>query len=177
MLPPAPPLFSTKTEPPISCCIHPAIMRAEMSEGPPGVFATTILIGRSGDAASSEPIRRNVGAARPVTTAPVALSIRRRDSRPVSRCWVISVSSLKVLSAMLESCRLGGNGTSSRSFALWLVDHRLRSDLTFGRFRIGSFQLYGVESSDVPDQISDLRHRACVVGYRSGLRRPGLRAV
>src|SRR6185436_7086574 len=79
MLPPAPPLFSTNTEPPITCCISAAIMRAEMSEGPPGVFATTILIGRSGNAASAEPIRRKVGAARPSAIAPVALSRRRRD--------------------------------------------------------------------------------------------------
>src|SRR5947208_1093601 len=78
MLPPAPPRFSTKTEPPISCCIHPAIMRAEISEGPPGVLATTILSGRSGYAAQAELMRRNVGAARPAAIAPVALRTRRR---------------------------------------------------------------------------------------------------
>jgi hypothetical protein len=48
ILPPAPPLFSTITLAPIASCIAAAMKRAMMSEGPPGVFATTILIGRSG---------------------------------------------------------------------------------------------------------------------------------
>jgi hypothetical protein len=36
------------TEPPIASCIAAAMIRAMMSEGPPGVLATTILTGRSG---------------------------------------------------------------------------------------------------------------------------------
>src|SRR4051812_24008041 len=79
MLPPAPPLFSTNTEPPRTCCISAAIMRAEMSEGPPGVLATTILSGRSGWGGSPDPTRRRVGAGRPAAIAPVALRTRRRD--------------------------------------------------------------------------------------------------
>ena len=48
ILPPPPPLFSTMTEPPIASCIAAAMMRAMMSDGPPGVLATTILIGTVG---------------------------------------------------------------------------------------------------------------------------------
>src|SRR3954453_10620590 len=91
MLPPAPPLFSTNTEPPSTCCISAAIMRAEMSEGPPGVLATTILIGRSGKAANAELIRRKVDAARPAAIAPVALRTRRRDVRFASFERVIGI--------------------------------------------------------------------------------------
>src|SRR4029434_1398400 len=67
ILPPPPPLFSTMTEPPIASCIAAAMMRAMMSDGPPGVLATTIQMGRSGYAAKAGAMRRTARAAhRPV---------------------------------------------------------------------------------------------------------------
>jgi hypothetical protein len=39
---------STKKVPPVACCIAAAMMRAMMSDGPPGVLATMIRTGRSG---------------------------------------------------------------------------------------------------------------------------------
>src|SRR5258707_326604 len=45
MLPPAPPLFSTTTEPTSCSVIASAMKRAMMSDGPPGVLATTIPAG------------------------------------------------------------------------------------------------------------------------------------
>jgi hypothetical protein len=41
-------LFSTTTEALIASCIAAAMKRAMMSDGPPGVLATTIRTGRSG---------------------------------------------------------------------------------------------------------------------------------
>src|SRR5579862_2480411 len=54
-------------------------MRATMSDGPPGVLATTNFTGRSGYAAYAEPTRRIEGAARPAASTPVLLRTRRRD--------------------------------------------------------------------------------------------------
>src|SRR5262245_37079251 len=90
ILPPPPPLFSTTTEALIASCIAAAMKRAMMSDGPPGVLATTILTGRSGYAANAVPMRRTAGAASP---ASAALIRRRRDGDPAT----LRVSLIRVL--------------------------------------------------------------------------------
>src|SRR5580692_8022931 len=64
---------------PVDCCSAAATSRPTMSEGPPGVFATTNFTGRSGYAAKADRIRKIDGA-----TAPTAL-IRPRREGPTQR--------------------------------------------------------------------------------------------
>jgi hypothetical protein len=89
ILPPPPPLFSTMKEPPFASCSAAAMMRAMMSEGPPGVLATTIRTGRSGKAASAEPMRRMTGAAKATASVLLALMKWRRESA-FSRLVIVS---------------------------------------------------------------------------------------
>src|ERR1044072_7426984 len=90
MLPPAPPRFSTMKDLPVDCSSAAVTMRAVMSDGPPGVFATTKRTGRSGEAASAERVRRMAGIATPAASAP--LITRRRDHFG----WLIVVSPWRV---------------------------------------------------------------------------------
>src|SRR5215470_20201523 len=80
ILVPPPGLFSTMKVPPVACCSAAAMMRAMMSDGPPGVLATTIRTGRSGKAARAAPMRStNRAAMIPSANAPDPLTTRRRD--------------------------------------------------------------------------------------------------
>ncbi len=58
------------------------MIRPTISDGPPGVFATMILTGRSGYAAKAERVRRITGAATPAASAPLIMVRRVGIERP-----------------------------------------------------------------------------------------------
>ena len=75
MLPPAPPRFSIMKVLPVDCSSAAATTRPMRSEGPPGLFATTIFTGRSGYCANADVARSSAGALTPAPKA-VLMNVR-----------------------------------------------------------------------------------------------------
>ena len=61
---------------PVDCSSAAATTRPIRSDGPPGVFATTIFTGRSGYCAKAARVHSSAGAATPAASA-VLMNVRR----------------------------------------------------------------------------------------------------